>query len=206
MSYFTREEQQNRNVDKMGKQLGNTYTALWQETAQLFMAFGEFVELFGISKERVDLLNKVAPNFFHHIQGLMWDNILLSIARITDKPSLAKNTNITVCSLPNLVEDGRLKIELTSNIDKLINLVEFCRSYRNKKIAHLDFGAYWLTPALALERGTRKRIEEILNEVEAILNLVDGHFFESETRFKHISVHGGASTLVNKLKKAKDRN
>ena len=55
-----------------------------QEAAFLHLKWNEYVVLFGTGPERVDLLNRAAPGFFHLVQDSWWDDLLLHISRMTD--------------------------------------------------------------------------------------------------------------------------
>ena len=52
------------NIAKMGQELGEQFSALWQELAGLHSRWGEFVELYGSKKSRIELINHTAPAFF----------------------------------------------------------------------------------------------------------------------------------------------
>jgi hypothetical protein len=71
MTYRSAEETKKQHIVKMGELLGTQYSALWQEVAYLFMSWSEFVELFGTSANRVELLNRAAPQFFHMVQEFL---------------------------------------------------------------------------------------------------------------------------------------
>ena len=68
MTDLSAQDSKKENVAKMGKPLGEIYSALWQEIATLHFHWGEYVELFGNKPERVTLLNAAAPFFFRMIQ------------------------------------------------------------------------------------------------------------------------------------------
>jgi hypothetical protein len=47
----------------------------------------------------VDPLNRIAPGFFAFVQELLAHNIILSIARLTDKPEIGGRENATLSRL-----------------------------------------------------------------------------------------------------------
>ena len=61
-------------IGKMGERLGTIYHALWVETVDLHGKWDEYVELFGTSPKRIDLLNKAAAYFFGVVQNVMWQD------------------------------------------------------------------------------------------------------------------------------------
>jgi hypothetical protein len=62
------------NVEKMGAQLGEVYSALWQEVAVGHFYWKEYIELFGTKSERIELLNETAPHFFYMLQEELWES------------------------------------------------------------------------------------------------------------------------------------
>ena len=83
----------------MGDQLGPLYAELWQEVAGLHMKWAEFVTLFGTKPSRIELLNKVAPEFFSIVQNALWENALLHIARLTDPQKSRGKQNLSILSM-----------------------------------------------------------------------------------------------------------
>jgi hypothetical protein len=96
VSYRTAEEAKNDNIAKMGKELGELYSALWQHITLLHANWHEYVELFGTKPSRVELLNKAAHAFFGTIQDELWDTTLLAIARLTDPASTFGKANLSI--------------------------------------------------------------------------------------------------------------
>jgi len=74
------------NINSMGKDLGELYTAIWNEVVWLHMKWGECVELYGTRKSRIELLNKTASRFFRILQDIFLEDIILHISRLTDNP------------------------------------------------------------------------------------------------------------------------
>ncbi|WP_407690639.1 AbiU2 domain-containing protein [Rhodocyclus tenuis] len=70
----------------MGGEIGKVYSALWQEVAWINKKWNQYVELFGTSPERIELLNRAAPSFFRTFQDSLLDDVLLHLARLTDPP------------------------------------------------------------------------------------------------------------------------
>ena len=75
----------------MGPDLGPLFYALYNEVAWVHATFHEYRQLYGTSKQRVDLLNETAPFFFLVLEGVLWRDILMHINRLTDPPEHAPN-------------------------------------------------------------------------------------------------------------------
>jgi hypothetical protein len=64
------------NMAHMGDAVGQVYSALWQEVAWIHKKWTQYVELFGTSPQRINLLNDAAPAFFRcelHRHPFTWD-------------------------------------------------------------------------------------------------------------------------------------
>jgi AbiU2 len=69
----------------MGPKLGPAYHRLYNDNAWLHMKWNEFLKLFATSPARIRDLNTAAAGFFHQVQELWWDDLLLHVFRMTDK-------------------------------------------------------------------------------------------------------------------------
>jgi hypothetical protein len=186
------------NVEKMGAPLGEVYSALWQEVAVGHFYWKEFVELFGTKPERIALLNETAPHFFRMLQDELWEASLLQLCRLTDPASSGNQdkSNLTIQALPALIEDSKLKETVSSLIAVAINDTAFCRDWRNRHIAHRDLKLALEQPTTPLAEGSRADVNKALKSIAAVLNALDGHYFQSETRFDLGGSIGGAISLL----------
>ncbi len=194
------DEAKQANIEKMGEPLGVVYSALCQEVSLMHLEWNEYVELFGTKPERIILLNETAPWFFRMLQDELWEMSLLHLARITDfENSLGKQdwSNLTVRVLPTLISDARLKEEVTKLVNEAIKHTDFCRDWRNRHIAHRDRKLALGQATTPLADGSRAQVSTALKAVAAVLNALDGHYSQSETRFDLGASHGGALSLLD---------
>ena len=67
----------------MGHELGAGYDALASDTAWRDAKWKHYTDLYARSTERIELLNKLAGNFFWGvIQRTAWTGVLLNLARL----------------------------------------------------------------------------------------------------------------------------
>lgn len=184
------------HIEKMGLELGEQYSELWQDIAYLHMKWGEYVQLFGTKSSRIDLINKAAPAFFGMFEREMWKNILLHLARLTDPTQSLGKKNLTLQSLPNLVGDDLLRDKLNRLLATASERTKFCRDWRNRTIAHRDLDLALDRPSVALENGSRKDVKSALDIVDEIMNQVSGFYLDSETHFRSEGFMGGARALL----------
>jgi hypothetical protein len=167
----------------MGQDLGPTYEALWQEVASVHATWADYVELFGTKASRVELLNKVAPAFWRSVQDVFWENVLLHIARLTDRTTIAKRNTLTVQRLPDLMPnaEGGARVQLL--VDEALSASVFARDWRNRRIAHADLDLALWTGAEPLHPASRASVVHALQALENVLNGVAKQFLDSESYF-----------------------
>ncbi len=192
----TAEESKKEYIACMGEDLGKVFHALWQEVAWLHVKWGEYVELFGKKPSRIELMNKAAPRFFRIVQDLLWEGTLLHIARLTDHPSTAGKNNLTIQRLPELIGDVELKAKLSGLVEKAIQSTEFCRDWRNRRIAHRDLNLAVKDGINPLKPASRKLVKEALTALVNVLNVVTLHYQKSDSFFEGCYGCDGAESLL----------
>jgi hypothetical protein len=194
--YQTPEEVRQGFIKSMGEKLGSSFYVLWQELSWLYTKWREYVELYGAKPSRIELLNKAAPRFFRIVQDVLWDEIILHIARLTDPPESKGKTNLTILRLSLLVEDDDLKKALDPLIELAKQKTDFCRDWRNRRIAHLDLEHNIDKEINPLKPASRKQIKEALDFIGEVLNAVTKYYRNSTTIFDIEEGSGGAVSLL----------
>lgn len=195
MVELTAEEARKGNIGKMGQCLGELYSALWQETVQLHRRWSEYTELFGSKPSRVELLNSAAGTFFRYVQDGFWDGTLMHIARLTDPPVSAGKTNLTIKSLPELV-DAKLKANISQLVEKAVSHAAFARDWRNRVLAHLDLDLALDKSATPLAEASRKQARLAMEAIAAVMNAVEAHYMDSATAYDFGKPLNGAVSLL----------
>ena len=150
------------HIKHMGEKLGTYFNALWKEVAWVYTKWSEYDELFGKKPSRVDLLNDAAPTFFHIVQDCLFKDILLHIARLTDPPKSVGKKNLSVRGFPGLISSDTLKNEVENLIDAAIQKADFCRDWRNRKLAHKDLKLSLSDEAVPLKPASREKVKDVL--------------------------------------------
>jgi hypothetical protein len=191
----TAEEAKNDCVLKMGKDIGETYAALWQEVAWLYTKWRQYVVLYGTKASRIDLLNEAASAFFRLIQDSLWEDVTLHLARLTDSPKSMGKENLSVRRLALFSKGSVIESEVQTELDKVLDTTEFCRDWRNRRIAHKDL-------ILALDRGaqplasaSRASVKEALETLSAFLNVFSKHYLGTTNYFDPIDTNGALDLL-----------
>ena len=184
----------------LGSELGQVYHALQNELIWLYAKWLEYRKLYATSPERVTLLNSAGPFLFRVVQDVLWDDVLLHVARLTDPPKSGRKSNMTIKRLAAVVSDPRLSSEIERLVSDAERLCAFAREWRNRHLAHCDFdlavkcrGVDPLLPA------SRQHVDAALAALAAVLNRIEAHYFHSEVGFAYFSDAGDAEALVYHL-------
>lgn len=184
------------NIHAMGEELGSLYDALWQQVAWLHNKWAQYVELYGTKPSRIALLNNAAPAFFGIVQDTLWEDLLLHIARLTDSPKSAGKSNLSFRRLPEAIEDAIVKVRVTDLIAKALKASEFCRDWRNRRIAHRDLHLALGLSAAPLEPASRAKVKEALEALVEVLNAISAHYHGPTYFFDLGDGSGGAVSLL----------
>jgi hypothetical protein len=148
----------------------------------------EFKKLYNLSKERIDLMNSTAPNFFSLIQGVFFENIILHIACLTDDEAMGKNNNLTIYCLLKIFKDDPIIEELQKQLENSKIAVTKAREWRNKYIGHRDYKLAIDPLENPLPTINYDEIGNAIAELNRLLNIVELHLNDSTTMFEgHIS-------------------
>jgi hypothetical protein len=194
MTTRTAEQAKQNYIAVMGEPLGSLFHSLWQEVVWLFYQWREFEELFG-KRSRVELLNQTAPGFFHMVQDTLWKETLLHIARLTDPPESLGKKNLTIRRLSPLIVDGNARREIEALTKKALEITEFCRDWRNRRIAHRDLGLSLDQLTRPLAPATREKVDIALGAIADVLNAVTQHYMQTTTRFDPLHGRGAIALL-----------
>jgi hypothetical protein len=190
-----------RNTEAMGPALGPIYTALCDELVWLHMKWANYLAIFGTSSTRVELANRAAGSFFHVIQEVMWSDLLIGLARVTDPPRTRGRDNLTVQCLPSLISDTPIYEGIQSQLDSVLKSAVFARKWRNRHLAHRDLSrAIAGKKAEPLPSASLASVRECLSGMVALLNLVDNHYLDSTMIYDMDHVPGDAESLLRVLR------
>jgi len=183
-----------------GPQLGPLFHALYGEVVWLHAKWQEFCHLFAHSEDRVELLNDAAPHFFRIIQDMLWQDVALSIARLTDPPK----QNLTLLALPKEIEDPSLADEIRALVKKAEASSVFARTWRNKHFAHRDLSIATGASASPLPEVTQRQIEDALASIRDVMSRMYSAYVRAnvDIRFEPLIAHGDARDLVYHLKES----
>jgi hypothetical protein len=199
VTYSSAEELLERHIRDMGEELGRVYNALMTEVSWLHVKFGLWRQLYARSPQRVDLLNRAAGHFFGVLQRALVDDVLLHLARLTDRETVSGRATLTIRRLPSAVPEA-----LRGDVETLVASARAAcapvRPWRNRRLAHTDLES---AISNAIVPGiTDTQLEAAIASVRALLNRIEDHFWQAPTAYELvITPHGDADSLVYYLLK-----
>ncbi len=196
-------ERRDEHFRVLGPQLGPLYSSLYDEVTWLHAKWQQYRQLYA-TPETVELLNQIAGFFFRVVQDVLWEDILLHIARLIDQPTTKRGKkNLTLLQLAPAIDDSKLAREVRTLVKRVKQESAFAVDWRKRHLAHRDL-------ALALNESgeepllgaSRQRIKGALSAIGDVLNKIEGHFWNSEIAFDHIITQSDAETLIYFLRLA----
>ena len=191
----------------MGSDLGPYFQAIFYEVAAAYRRWHDYVELFGTSPKRIELLNGTAPSFFALVQEALWHETLLEITRLTDPVTTggrATRANLTIQRLPILIDDPELRARTGDLVGSAVDAAAFARDWRNRRIAHRDLALSMKDEAAPLAPASRKRVKDALAAICAVLDPISLHYSDSTSYFDLPGPPGSAGSLLNVLSLGKE--
>ncbi|WFP61369.1 hypothetical protein [Mesorhizobium sp. WSM4904] len=171
----------------MGQELGAIYAELIQELSNIYLVWGQYKILFGTRESRVDLLNSAAGGFFGLIQDNIWHQVLLSISRLTDRPTIAGHATLTVRRLADLIADQTTAEAVRAEVDLAMKAQEFCRDWRNNLIGHNNLDMRVNPAARSLAPASERQVDDALAALAGVLNTLASHYLLPKTLFEDVS-------------------
>jgi hypothetical protein len=196
----TQDEVRAEYVAKMGHELGELQYLLWHDVTTLHLNWAEFRELFATTPRRIDLMNETAPAFFGRLSDVLWNDVLLHLSRLTDKPSGRGKQRLTVLQYTPLVARLPIRVAMHAALDNVESATRFARDWRDRRIAHRDFKHAQDPAVQPLEPASRAKIEMALEAVRELMQIPEDHFRNAKVSYEHvIRGPGGAWDLLYHL-------
>lgn len=189
------EESKQEHIRNLGDDLGSLFHELQREVAWLHLKWEQYVELFGKTTSRIDLLNRVSPVFFRIVQDSLWKDVLLHITRLTAPLKSAGKENLTILRLSGLVNQ-EIEATISKQIAEAKGSADFCFDWRNRHIAHRDLKLALDEQAKQLEPASRAKVRQALENIAKVLNTISEHYMKSIIGFDPIGGSGSAEDLL----------
>ena len=156
----------------------------WLMAARLVSAYKDLF----LDAERLKVLNLIAGPLLLLTRDVLWEYLLLRVARLTDTPTAGRNReneSLSVLWLPLLFGDTAVEDEQKAELDVLAKearrAADFARQRRNQQVAHFDLdrarddvtgflGDRRPAVAVPLEEATLEKMDRALEAVHRTLD------------------------------------
>lgn len=164
--------------------------------------YNQYQKLFGVGAKRIELLNEVAPGFFSDIQRLLWEQLIISLGRLTDPHEQGKHKNLSLRILTKLAQENKWAFseELDVKVEEACEAAKTIRIWRMKIVAHRDLKTA-LAKGATLDSVNIAQVEKILSLAGNAINIVYHSFADTSWSWNLVSPHD-ADELVHYLKVA----
>ena len=161
-------------------------------------------QIFAKSQRRIDLLNECASTFFYVIQNVLIGEVQISLSKLMDPAQTRGSENLSLKTLYEKIAlegDVELTRRLNGVLERLRIQCEPFRTWRNKRLAHLDLKASLESELNPLPGVSREMIEEGLVLVRLFMNEIERAYLDSETGYEHFILdHGDGDGLIAMLR------
>lgn len=176
----------------MDVEVRTLFHRIHEEAIQLFYRWEIYRQLFAGGQENLNLLNRSGSNVFALLQGLIQENVFLTLCRLTDPEKTGAYENLSLRNLLGKAEavfETNVHADLLGKLEQLENLTDKLRVHRRKRIAHLD-----LVHAINLERLSEVQyaeVEEALSSLGSVMRELHRLILDADTSYREPAIEYG---------------
>jgi hypothetical protein len=151
------------------------------EVRNLHFKWKFFSQLFTDS-HRIKILNATAASLFQSVEDSMLSDILLSIMRLADPPKSMGQENLSFENLIQEMPNGSLRTEVVNLLSQIKQKTKDIKTWRDKKLSHNDLQK--ALGSFSLPQIQKKDLTDTLGLIPRIMNLIHGHFTDTEVKYE----------------------
>lgn len=198
---FTAVQVRAKSIAAMPAPLGELHNALHNQIAWLHLKWKDFRGLYADTPATIALLNDAAPSFFHNLQRMMWEDVLLHLCRLTDRPKSAGKDTLTLLRISELIPDANLRQKVNTQAELARSSTHFARDWRNRRLAHRELPPLHGQTPEPLADASRRHVEIALESIRETINLIEHHYLDSPVAYQYsIEAPGGIDALLFRLR------
>jgi hypothetical protein len=204
---LTPDESRQQILDEFPPGVGELFYEISTSVAHLHLNWNSYRSLYGTSAERIELLNWAASTFFGLLDGILFHDVILAIARLMDPP---RYRDYDRASLERLIEvlrpflDTTMVDRLQERLQELRTLCQPIRDIRNRVLAHEDLATALNYHPDPLPGISRAYIEDVLEQIRGFLNDTEEHFRGLTTSYQDTWALAGGEALIRALESARE--
>jgi hypothetical protein len=189
-------------MSKIPNNIKEIFDSLENEVIWLHGKWNIYHQLFGTNEDRIALLNRSASTFFRLVQDIVFNDVILSISRLTDPKGSSNKENRSFEKLIALLDtkDHARLIQILK--EKQAILKEQCeplRIRRNKKISHSDLNVVLSIQPEILPEISRNSIGGALKTIRDFMNEVNLYFGGNYTVYENVWLDNDGETVISIL-------
>ena len=173
------------------------FDQLSDDLSRALVTLYEFKVVFDDNEKQLALLNNTAPFFFLRLYDFYWNELIMSISRLTDRSIQGKHNNLSIYILEDFAADlpSDKKEHLRANLETISKEADLIRKFRNKFISHRDKS---VTKILPENRETLyvQKIEEVFSLIQDCINIFYLFYNNEYEDHKPSVVLHGSQTLL----------
>ena len=186
--------------------LKREFAALRQDVIRLHYRWKMFTVLFDASELREKLLKRRTPVFFKSLYRILVYDLILGLARLTDRTSTCGRDNLVLGRLVDAIDSqpGEPKVNgLREEYERIVSEAQPLHTLRHRLIAHRDYDAA-MGSEDELPELPKQLVRDLICYIADFMNSIDGAYFDSSTGYDRGVEIGGTEALVACLKKAEE--
>jgi hypothetical protein len=162
------------------------------------------IQLYGSNDENIEIMNASAPQFFAILRTMLFDELVMTLNRLTDPAITRGKAN---ASLEQLIiqidqyENASLAASLTERLVKIRATHIAFRTWRDKKISHNDLLIALENESESLPEIPRKQAAAAIQEVTDFINEYSEAILGGiQSYVPFLVAHGDGNALLQQLK------
>ncbi|WP_427313104.1 hypothetical protein [Cupriavidus sp. H39] len=163
-------------------------------------------QLFGTSKDRVDLFNETAGTVASILQDVLLRDVQIAVSKLGDRAASGQNRNLTLRRLQVELRNAG-ETDVADQMEPLLETFESAskavRNRRNKWLAHSDLKTLLGAREEPLHGPSRREIETILTALRAVMHCVELKYTGGTTAYEHFVMDHTGDHVINAFARAK---
>ena len=183
------------------EELHKEFELLREQAIRLRTMFNTFNYLFDSGCETKDILIKSASLFFHDINDMMQEYIILLVCRLTDPPETSGKSNLTIPHMNELLrETNCLSPEIEALSNSIMAYRKLLEPVRNKIVSHNDHKTHISESALG-GHTEEEMMQFFDNDLQGYFDAVGNAVGVGPLYFRATPGEGDVLDLIRTLKK-----